>query len=165
MKDKQTIIFSSLIIIILIIFITIMIIVPKSKYYKNEGFSIKLPSNFNIKKSSTLDTYLYSKEIKIGVKKEEFKKIEDKVINNKSSLQEYASRVAELNNFNVSELYKIKNTDYIYYSYYKNDYIYITLFAKTDDAFYSVYFVDDKEKKEELFESFKKWSKTVKFSK
>lgn len=164
MKDKKIMIISSLVILLLITFITVMIIIPKDKILENEGFKIKVPSNFSIKKSTNLHTYIYSKDVKIGVRKDKLSNIKDEVINEQSSLQEYASRIARINEINVKELYKLEKTNYIYYTYYKNNYIYISLFAKEAGAFWNVYFIEKEENKDELFENFKKWGKTIKFN-
>lgn len=136
------------------------------KTYESHGLSITMPEGYTEKSIVSQTVYLEGTETIFTALKEDLSSLAQIGIDKNTSLKDYAKAVVENNKAD----YEIKEEDGLtYFEYEKQvsgkDYYYLTCVLKSEDAFWLVNFASETSNKNKYQPLFKKWAKTIKFTK
>lgn len=136
------------------------------KTYESHGLSITMPEGYTEKSVVAQTVYLEGTETIFTALKEDLSTLAQIGIDENTSLKDYAKAVVENNKAD----YEVKEEDGLtYFEYEKQvsgkDYYYLACVLKSDDAFWLVNFASETSNKSKYQPLFKKWAKTIKFTK
>lgn len=136
----------------------------KQQEYSSHGFKITMDEGMTEKELATTTATFMNDKVVVTALKEEFSTLEVVDVNKDSTLEDYAKAVLKNNKAD----YELKEKDGIHYFEYEEtvngkDFYYLAPVYKSDDAFWLVNFACEKSNKDDYYDTFIKWAKTVAF--